>query len=258
MAILAAGGLYYGHRLTTWQAYDDEGGYLYASWRISLGEVPYRDFLTPQLPVFLYPGSLVLRLTDFSVLAARLSMLLMTLAAVALMGASVRRIWGPVPALLAMVLAIAQADFFWTARFYRPEAPMLVLGVLGTFLFLRAYPARRRAGLIAAGVALGLAAMSKLFGVLMLGGVLVFVLAEGLRARRWRDTLAVVLWVGGRPPWWARVGRCCSTALAPRLFGRRCWANHLRRARARPLGRWCSRRWCCTAISSSGSQPGHC
>ena len=235
LAILVAGGLYYGHRLTTWQAYDDEGGYLYASWRISLGEVPYRDFLTPQLPVFLYPGALVLRLTDFSVLAARLAMLLMTLAAVALMGVSVRRIWGDGAALLALVLAIAQADLFWTARFYRPEASMLLLGMLGTYLFLRAYPARHRAGLIAAGVAFGLSAMSKLFGVLMLGGVLLFVVAEGLRARRWRDTLTTALWVGGAA---AIVGGGLTllfTALAPEFLAD-VLGHHLRQGQGTPFG----------------------
>ena len=43
--------------LTGWRIHDDEGEYLYQLWRMTLGESPYRDFLTPQLPVFLYAGS---------------------------------------------------------------------------------------------------------------------------------------------------------------------------------------------------------
>ncbi|HQZ72005.1 MAG TPA: hypothetical protein PK826_11855, partial [Anaerolineae bacterium] len=52
----AALALFYAWRLTGFLVNDDEGSYLYAAWRISRGELPYRDFLTPQLPGFLLPG----------------------------------------------------------------------------------------------------------------------------------------------------------------------------------------------------------
>src|SRR3990172_9514864 len=48
--------VYYLRGLERYLINDDEGSYLYAAWRISLGEVPYRDFLTPQLPAFLLGG----------------------------------------------------------------------------------------------------------------------------------------------------------------------------------------------------------
>ncbi|MCK4832933.1 MAG: hypothetical protein KAS81_09195, partial [Anaerolineales bacterium] len=46
----------YLYNLSGWRVHDDEGEYLYQVWRMTQGEVPYLDFLTPQLPVFLYGG----------------------------------------------------------------------------------------------------------------------------------------------------------------------------------------------------------
>jgi len=46
-ALLIAGAFYYLRGNTRWLAYDDEGGYLYAAWRITQGEMPYWDLLTP-------------------------------------------------------------------------------------------------------------------------------------------------------------------------------------------------------------------
>ena len=52
--------VFYSRHLTSWLVNDDEGSYLYAAWRLALGERPYRDFLTPQLPAFLLPGGAVM------------------------------------------------------------------------------------------------------------------------------------------------------------------------------------------------------
>ncbi|MBC7234937.1 MAG: glycosyltransferase family 39 protein [Chloroflexi bacterium] len=195
LSILLAGTAYYTRRLTAWLAYDDEGGYLYAAWRISLGEVPYRDFLTPQLPVFLYPGALVLGLSNLSVAAARWSMTLYVLGALLLTFLTVRHLWGAWPALLTLALMAIQRDIFWAARFFRPEAPMLFWAALGLYWFVLGYPQRRRGYLCLAGVALGASMMSKLFGALPMAGLGLFLLLDGLRHRNWRDTLFAILCV---------------------------------------------------------------
>ena len=125
IALLAAGTAYYTHRILKWLAYDDEGGYLYAAWRIILGEAPYRDFVTPQLPVFLYPGALVLESTGYSVLAARLYMTVLTLGAALFLFLTLRTVGDWRVALLALPLVVVQQEFFWAGRFFRPEGPML-------------------------------------------------------------------------------------------------------------------------------------
>ena len=194
--IIVLGLVYYAHRITKWQAYDDEGGYLYAAWRISLGEVPYRDFLTPQLPVFLYPGALVLRLTDYSVLAVRLSMSALVLASSFLLFLTVRQLWGDWPALLVLVLVLVQQEFFWAARFFRPEAPMLFWATLAIYSFVMGYPRRRPKWLMLSGAAMGLSMISKLFGALPMVGLGLFLLIEGFRTRDWRDMLHTGLQLG--------------------------------------------------------------
>jgi len=193
--VVLLGFAYITQHLLDWLAYDDEGGYLYAAWRISLGELPYRDFLTPQLPVFLYPGALLMRLSDNSVLAARLSMTVYTLAACWLLFLTVRRLWGGRAALLSLVLTVAQSEVFWAGRFFRPEAPMLFWAALGLYLFVRGYPERRRWLLALSAVAMGLAMMSKLFGALPMAGIGLFLLVEWWTSRDWRDTVRTGLTV---------------------------------------------------------------
>ena len=194
--ILLGGLLWYSYRTGKWLASDDEGGYLYAAWRISLGELPYRDFLTPQLPVFLCPGALVLRETGNSVVAARFSSALYTIAAAWLLFLTLRRAWGPRPALIGLVLVIAQRDVFWAGRFFRAEAPMLFWSSLGSYLFVRGYPSRHRRTLAFSGVAFGLSTMSKLFGALSVAGIGLFLLVEAVRERKWREVISPGLVVG--------------------------------------------------------------
>lgn len=196
LLILSLAFFYYSHRLTKWLAYDDEGGYLYAAWRISLGELPYRDFLTPQLPVFLYPGALVLQFFDYSILAARLWTTTLTLATLVLLFLTVRRIWDDESAFAALLLALVQRETYWTARFFRPEASMLFWGMLGIYLFVLGYPEKKWRLLILSGVAFGLSTMSKLFGALTVAGVGLFLLAEGLRTPKWHAILTTGLYIG--------------------------------------------------------------
>jgi len=205
VVVLTLGALWASWDSLKWQAYDDEGSYLYASWRISLGELPYRDFLTPQLPVFLYPGAAVLGLTGLSVLAARLYMLALSLGAVVLLFLTLRRMGHPLAAWSALPLLLVHHDLFWAARFYRPEAPMLLWSALGVYLFTRGYSTqgcstpgpsiRQRKMLMLAGCAFGLSMMSKLFGALPMAGIGLFVLVEAWRTGKWRERLIDLLYL---------------------------------------------------------------
>lgn len=232
--LFGAAVVYYTHRLTAWLAYDDEGGYLYAAWRISLGELPYRDFLTPQLPVFLYPGAAILALTGRSVWAMRFAMTLLTIGAAIFCFDAVRRIWGGRTALLMLVLLLIHREMFWAARFFRPEAPMLFWGMLGLWAFVKGYRSSRRAWLISGGAALGLSMMAKLFGALFMAGVGLFLLAEGIRTRRWRAMWERILAVG--VPFALVVGgmTIAFSAVAPGFLAA-VLGHHLRQGSGTPL-----------------------
>ncbi len=200
-------------------SHPDEGTYLYQAWRVSLGEFPYRDFLTPQLPVFLGLGGLLFRLAGPSLLAIRLLTLVTMLSAAALVYVLGARLTSPRAALFGLVLFLTQDGVYEMAREYRPEAYMLFFGTAGLVasLWLTTENSRRTAEgrqtladyktafrlppstlhLPLAGIFFGLATMSKLFGFLPLAGCGLFVLYLGLSRRlSFRQVGEVGLWLG--------------------------------------------------------------
>lgn len=200
LAVVAA---LYLARLDAWLINDDEGSYLYAAWRIGLGEMPYRDFLTPQLPAFLLPGGAVMRLLGADVTALRALAALATLGAGAAAWSTARRLFGPWVAGLAGLAVLLHPLVFADTRAYRPDPFMLLLTTLGVALFARAAlprPAYRgppsRAWLAAAGAAFGLALLTKLFGALPLCACAAWLALDARRrgrpARAWAADLAAL------------------------------------------------------------------
>jgi hypothetical protein len=205
LLLLRIGALYL-TRLDSWRINDDEGSYLYAAWRIALGELPYQDFLTPQLPAFLLPGGWLMRLTGPSDHAARAAMAVMALLAALTLWWTVRRLHGPVVAALAGALLLLQPDVFAACRTFRSEPVMLLFITLGTAAFLRgAFPRPSadtppdRRWLALAGALFGLATLAKLFGPWPLAGLLLWLLDDARRR--------------GRP--WAQVLRDLGATLVP-------------------------------------------
>jgi len=160
----------YLYNLGGWLMDDDEGSYLYAAWRISLGEVPYRDFLTPQLPGFLYTGAALFRAFGTSPLPVRVSTVLAAHAAALFLYLLARQAFNPWVALLGTLFFLAHDTVYEVAREFRPESYMLLFTTAGAYAFLRSFPTGRRLGLTLAGVCFGLALISKLFAGLALAG----------------------------------------------------------------------------------------
>jgi 4-amino-4-deoxy-L-arabinose transferase-like glycosyltransferase len=183
---------------------DDEGSYFYALWRIGTGELPYCDFLTPQLPGFLLPGGWLFRLTGPDFVVARLTAVAATLGACVLLWWATRRLFGPAVALVAATLLALHPDVFLAGRVFRADPFMLFLAMLGLALFARAVFPRPEAAdppdrrwLVAAGLVFGLATITKLFGPLLLGGCLLWLLVDAWRrGRPWRVVAGDVLAVG--------------------------------------------------------------
>jgi hypothetical protein len=203
----------YSYNLSGWLMDDDEGSYLYQSWRISQGEVPYRDFLTPQLPLFLYGGAALFGVFGVSDVAARAATVAIVLLTAGLVYATARRAFGRPVALLGLATFLAHDTVFEVSRRFRPESFMLLFAMTAVWLIQRWLPAddgrrttdhagRRssvagRLGLALAGVCFGLALLSKLFAGLILAGCGLFGLWL-LRTRQltWRDGLLRAVWVG--------------------------------------------------------------
>ena len=190
-AILILGLFLYLYRIDRWLMDDDEGGFCYAAWRISEGEVPYRDFLTEQVPLFLYWGGALVRLFGPSVMPMRYATVLATLLAAYFLYLAAREVFGDRVALLSLPLFLMHKDIYLIARFFRPEAYMLLFSTLGAYVFVRAYPGRRRVGLLLSGTLFGLATLCKLFAALPAAGCGLFILyqSRSSRERRWLGDL---------------------------------------------------------------------
>jgi hypothetical protein len=147
----------------------DEMEHLHASWCVSQGMVPYRDFFEHHPPGFyalLAPG---FALTDVAqsfanawtfMLAGRAAMWLLALVAVALTY-EVGRLWrGATAGAWAALWLASSALFVERSTELRPDGPALVALLLAVVAWLRALAggatAARRALFLASGVALGL------------------------------------------------------------------------------------------------------
>ncbi len=163
---------------------DDEGAYAYAAWRTGAGQVPYRDFMTPQMPLFLYWGGLLVRFFGRSYVPLRLGNMLATLGAAALLYDANRKAFGWRVAVCAAGLFLVEPNVFHSARHFRPEALMVFLELGGIYAFVLGEK-RGRLGLTAlAGALFGLATLAKLFGVLPLAGCSLYLLYAGWHERR--------------------------------------------------------------------------
>lgn len=202
---LVALAVFYARHLTDWLVGDDEGSYLYAAWRLSLGERPYRDFLTPQLPAFLLPGGWLMAVTGPSVAAARRLAVGLTLLCGVATWATARRLFGAATAAIALVACLLMPDVFAVGRVYRPEPFMLAAQALAVAAFARGAvprPGREdppaRGWLALSGALFGVATLAKLFGPWPLGGLLLWLAVDGRRRRRpagaiLRDALAALV-----------------------------------------------------------------
>ena len=132
-------GLVYFYGLTSNLINDDEGSYLYAAWRISLGELPYRDFLTPQLPGFLLPGGLLMKVVGPAVWPARALAVATVLGAALFLWRTARHLFGPLVAALASLAFLMHPLVYQYARVYRSEPFMLFFGCVGVYAVVRAY-----------------------------------------------------------------------------------------------------------------------
>jgi hypothetical protein len=184
LAILVALLVFYVINLTGWRIFDDEGEYLYQVWRMTMGEAPYRDFLTPQLPAFLYSGLAVMSLTGPSLMAMRLFSIGLAFVAATVLYVAGRKHDGPLTGLIAMVLFLLHADVFRETRVFRNEPLFVFLVTAGLVIATWTVGEKMRRNVAIAGVLFGLATMTKLFGLLPAAGISLWLLWEWWLARR--------------------------------------------------------------------------
>ncbi|MHB0859412.1 MAG: ArnT family glycosyltransferase [Anaerolineae bacterium] len=197
IALLSLGALLFLHQAFAYFLYDDEGSYAYAAWRVASGELPYRDFLTPQLPAFLYWGGLLVRLFGRSFVALRVATMATTLAGAYLLYRLTRELLGAPVAALSLALYLIEPNVFHNARFFRPEAYMLLFSLAGLYAAVRAERPAHLLWWSLAGICFALAILCKLFGFLPLGGCFLYLLgAWRIGKRPFRTVLGQGLALG--------------------------------------------------------------
>ncbi len=155
---------------------DDEGAYLYASWRVSLGEIPYRDFFIVQMPLSFYMAGGLFRLFGPEVWWARAASFLLVIGAGFLIYAAAIRFFGFGRNLsLAMAgLFVLTKHIYFLGRIFMPDVLMLFFCTAGLYYALKAEhggPAReQKPALFLFGIFSGLASLAKFNGILLLAG----------------------------------------------------------------------------------------
>jgi 4-amino-4-deoxy-L-arabinose transferase-like glycosyltransferase len=189
--VIAAFGFLYLYNLDGWLINDDEGSFLYQAWRITEGELPYRDFFTTRWPLFLYTAGGWMGLVGQSIVAIRSLPACLTLATGVLVFLIGNRMLSPRPALLATVIFLLYPDVLRYGRSFQPEPFYLFLSILGLYLFIEGYVRGNSRLLSAAGLVFAIAALFKLIALLVLGGCVVYVAALSLRRRKLLRTAVI-------------------------------------------------------------------
>jgi hypothetical protein len=182
LAILAIASMYF-YNLDGWLVADDEGTDLYEIWRISKGDVPGVDLITEQPSVFLLGGVGLGRLSGFSISVLRGASAALVLGSAWLVFLLGREIWSSRVGFFGVIFYLLNYLVYGQARLFRPDPWMLGFSVLGLYLFVLAQTRNTRWHLCSAGIAYGIATLCKLFGMLPLGGCLLFLAYRALTGR---------------------------------------------------------------------------
>jgi 4-amino-4-deoxy-L-arabinose transferase-like glycosyltransferase len=175
---------------------DDEGAYLYASWRVSLGEVPYRDFFVVQMPLSFYVTAGLFKLFGPEVWWARAASLLLILGTGFLIyRASTKFFEFERNLSLAMAgIFLLTKHIYFLGRIFMPDAYLIFFCAAALYFALKAEtqlpPKKDRVALFLFGLFSGLAALSKFNGILLVAGYLLYLIY--LFARKMDRSQAVV------------------------------------------------------------------
>jgi 4-amino-4-deoxy-L-arabinose transferase-like glycosyltransferase len=173
---------------------NDEETYLYGAWRVSLGEVPYSDFLVVQTPLSFYLAAGVFKLFGPSVAAARALSYLFVLGAALFVYGAARRFFRfeRLYALASAAVFLFSKHVYFLGRAFMPDDAMLFFAAGALYFALSAEsadgadPVRPRgAKVFLFGAFAGLAALAKLNAGLIVAGYGLY---------------AAVLWIAKKEP----------------------------------------------------------
>jgi len=161
---------------------DDEGPYLYASWRISQGETPYRDFFVSQTPLSFYVTAALFRVFGPDILWARAACFLLIFATGLLIYSTAYKLLNFDRNLslgMAAVFLLTKQIYF-LGRTFMPDCYMLFFCTAAVYFALKSDLPGNNKGpkttVFLFGIFSGLATLSKASGILLPVGYLIYLL----------------------------------------------------------------------------------
>lgn len=200
LVILLIAGLIFSYNLTGWLIEDDEGIYEYIAWRISEGDILYRDVLSQKPPLILYLGAIIFKVVGYSVFALRFASVLMALGTALIIYIIGFRLHNHPTGLIAAILFLLNPIIVWQARYYRPDIYLLFFTYTSLFFFWYSWQHHRYRLAILSGTLFGLAALSKLTGPFMiipLAFFYVWAIRPNSQIIRSRLDRHILLWIIG-------------------------------------------------------------
>jgi len=170
------------YNLSGWLINDDEGLYLYSAWRVSLGEITYRDFFVSQTPLSFYFTGFLFKIFSPDVGWARGICYLLFLVIAFFIYLISKEIFklNKYFSILNAAVFIFTKNINFLGKTFMPDCFMLFWGTIALYFVLKAADRssseRRALYLFLFGFFGGLAALSKLFGILLLLGYYLFLL----------------------------------------------------------------------------------
>jgi len=174
----------YTQNITGWLIHDDEGGYLYQVWRMSEGDVPYKDFYSPKEPLFLFTGYLIFKLFGPSVFWLRMFTVATTIFTAYFIFLIGKRLYYEKIAVLASLLYLFLPVVCFQARLFRSDAHVVFFSILGLFFFLKAWQDKTRSFFFLSGIFYAMALGYKLAAVLGVVTLLLFIAYQAAVERK--------------------------------------------------------------------------
>ncbi|GAB4569447.1 MAG: hypothetical protein Kow0047_22700 [Anaerolineae bacterium] len=183
----------YSHNIVAFRLSEDEGQYLYDAWRISEGDQPYRDFVTAQMPAFLYLGATLQRIAGATWVPLRIASIAATMLAAIFVMSIGTAVDSRLTGILAAAAFLAHDQVFAIARIWRSDPYMLLFVTIGLWCYARAVastaPTLRASWAALSGLSFAAATAFKLFGLLPASGVMLYIFWRGATTRRWANTV---------------------------------------------------------------------
>lgn len=152
---------------------DDEGTLLYQVWRVSLGEIPYQDFLTSFWPLFLYTGGLWMKAFGPDFIPMRVLSCILMLGTGVLVYIIAHEYVTSYFAALCSIIFLLHPQILRYGRVFQSESFYIFIGVLGFLFFIKGYKNKKSLMIILSSVLLAVATLYKPLGIFFwMGGIL--------------------------------------------------------------------------------------